>query len=142
MKRGQAQIEITFDVDINSILNVTAVEISSGKNNKIDITNAKGRLSRDDADRLVEEAEKFEDEDEKLKEGFESKNSLEQYCYQVRQTINKKIDEVLKWVDDNPVASKYKYESKIKELERIFNPIMQEINPRAGTNPLGAEDVE
>ena len=129
MPKGQVQIEITFDLDVNSILIVTAVEKSSGKKNKKVITNDKGRLSKDDIDRVIKEAEKFKDEDKKVKEGFESKNSLEKYCYQVRQTINKKIDEVLKWINDNPALSKDQYESKIKEVERIFNPIMQEIYP-------------
>ncbi|WP_405289692.1 molecular chaperone DnaK, partial [Methanobrevibacter sp.] len=80
MPRGQPQIEITYDIDANSILNVTAVEKSTGKNNKIVITNDKGRLSKDDIDRLVKEAEKFKDEDNKVKERIESKNTLEQYC--------------------------------------------------------------
>ena len=87
MPRGQPQIEITYDIDANSILNVTAVEKSTGKNNKIVITNDKGRLSKNDIDRLVKEAEKFKDEDNKVKERIESKNTLEQYCYQVRQTL-------------------------------------------------------
>ena len=137
MPRGQAQIEITFDLDVNFLLNVTAVEKSSGKKNKIVVTNDKGRLSKDDIDRLVKEAEKFKDEDKKVKEGFESKNSLEQYCYQVKQTINKKIDEILKWINDNPAISKDKYDSKIKEVERIFNPIMEEIYRQDGGQPYG-----
>ena len=130
MPRGQPQIEITYDIDANSILNVTAVEKSTGKNNKIVITNDKGRLSKDDIDRLVKEAEKFKDEDNKIKERIESKNTLEQYCYQVRQTLNDeklkdkfsadekkqvetKVDEVLKWVNDNPAASKEEYDAKV-----------------------------
>ena len=88
MPRGQPQIEITYDLDVNSILNVSAVEKSTGKNNKIVITNDKGRLSKDDIDRLVKEAEKFKDEDKKVKERIEAKNGLEQYCYQVKQTLN------------------------------------------------------
>ena len=149
MPRGQTQIEITFDIDVNSILNVTAVEKSTGKNYKIVITNDKGRLSKDDIDRLLKEAEKFKDEDNKVKERIEAKNGLEQYCYQVRQTINDaklkdkfsedekkqiegKVDEVLKWVNDNPAAAKDEYDSKMKEIEGIFNPIMQEIYRQDG----------
>ena len=141
MPRGQPQIEVTFDIDANSILNVTAVEKSTGKNNKIVITNDKGRLSKDDIDRLVKEAEKFKDEDNKVKDRIEAKNSLEQYGYQVRQTIKDeklkdkfsedekkqietKVDEVLKWVNDNPAASKEEYDAKQKEIETIFNPII------------------
>ena len=154
MPRGQPQIEVTFDLDANSILNVTAVEKSTGKNNKIVITNDKGRLSKDDIDRLVKEAEKFKDEDNKVKERIEAKNGLEQYCYQVRQTINDaklkdkfsedekkqietKVDEALKWVNDNPVASKDEYDSKMKEIEGIFNPIMQKVYQQAGGQPGG-----
>jgi len=154
MPRGQPQIEVTFDLDANSILNVTAVEKSTGKNNKIVITNDKGRLSKDDIDRLVKEAEKFKDEDNKVKERIEAKNGLEQYCYQVRQTINDaklkdkfsedekkqietKVDEALKWVNDNPAASKDEYDSKMKEIEGIFNPIMQKVYQQAGGQPGG-----
>ena len=154
MPRGQPQIEVTFDIDANSILNVTAVEKSTGKNNKIVITNDKGRLSKDDIDRLVKEAEKFKDEDNKVKGRIEAKNSLEQYGYQVRQTIKDeklkdkfsedekkqietKVDEVLKWVNDNPAASKEEYDAKQKEIETIFNPIMQKIYQQAGGAPGG-----
>ncbi len=154
MPRGQPQIEITYDIDANSILNVTAVEKSTGKNNKIVITNDKGRLSKDDIERLVKEAEKFKDEDNKVKERIEAKNSLEQYCYQVKQTIKEeklkdkfseedkktietKADDVLKWSNDNPAASKEEYDAKVKELETIFNPIMQKVYQAAGGQPGG-----
>ena len=154
MPRGQPQIEITYDIDANSILNVTAVEKSTGKNNKIVITNDKGRLSKDDIDRLVKEAEKFKDEDNKVKERIESKNTLEQYCYQVRQTltdeklkdkfsedekkqVGDKVDEILKWVNDNPAASKEEYDAKVKEIEAVFNPIMQKIYQQMGGQPGG-----
>ena len=154
MPRGQPQIEITYDIDANSILNVTAVEKSTGKNNKIVITNDKGRLSKDDIDRLVKEAEKFKDEDNKVKERIESKNGLEQYCYQIKQTVKEeklkdkfsedekkqietKVDEILKWVNDNPAASKEEYDAKQKEIEAIFNPIMQKIYQQTGGQPGG-----
>ena len=159
MPRGQPQIEVTFDLDVNSILNVTAVEKSTGKNNKIVITNDKGRLSKDDIDRLVKEAEKFKDEDNKVKERIEAKNGCEQYCYQVKQSINDaklkdkfsedekkqiegKIDEVLKWVNDNPAASKEEYDGKVKEIEAIFNPIMQKIYQSMGGAPGGMPNFQ
>ena len=154
MPRGQPQIEITYDIDANSILNVTAVEKSTGKNNKIVITNDKGRLSKDDIDRLVKEAEKFKDEDNKVKERIEAKNTLEQYAYQIKNTlkdeklkdkfsedekkqIEAKVDEVLKWTNDNPAASKEEYDAKVKEIEAVFNPIMQKIYQQAGGAPGG-----
>ena len=154
MPRGQPQIEITYDIDANSILNVTAVEKSTGKNNKIVITNDNGRLSIDDIDRLVNVAEKFKDEDNKVKERIEAKNTLEQYCYQVRQALSEeklkdkfsedekkqietKVDEILKWTNDNPAASKEEYDAKVKEIEAIFNPIMQKIYQQQGGAPGG-----
>ena len=154
MPRGQPQIEVTFDIDANSILNVTAVEKSTGKNNKIVITNDKGRLSKDDIDRLVKEAEKFKEEDNKVKDRIEAKNSLESYGYQIKNTlkdeklkdkfsedekkqIEAKVDEVLKWANDNPAASKEEYDAKTKEIEAVFNPIMQKIYQQAGGAPGG-----
>lgn len=149
MPRGQPQIEVTFDLDVNGILNVNAIEKSTGKNNKITITNDKGRLSKDEIERLVKEAEKFKDEDEKVRQRVESKNQLEQLCYQYRQTlseeklknvftedektqINTKADEALKWSNDSPAASKEEYDAKIKELEAVFNPIMMRVYQATG----------
>ena len=121
---------------------------------QIEITNDKGRLSKDDIERLVKEAEKFKDEDNKVKERIEAKNTLEQYCYQVRQTVSDaklkdkfsedekkqieaKVDEVLKFVNDNPAASKEEYDAKVKEVEAVFNPIMQKVYQQAGGAPGG-----
>ena len=149
MPRGQPQIEVTLDLDVNGILNVNAVEKSTGKNNKITITNDKGRLSKEDIERLVKEAEKHKDEDEKLRARVEAKNQLEQLCYQYRQTlteeklkdvftpdekdqITQKTDEALKWANDNPAASKEDYDAKIKELEAVFNPIMMRVYQATG----------
>jgi len=149
MPRGQPQIEVTFDLDVNGILNVNAVEKSTGKNNKITITNDKGRLSKEEIERLVKEAEKFKDEDEKVRQRVESKNQLEQLCYQYRQTlseeklknvfteeektqINTAAEEALKWSNDHPAASKEEYDAKIKELEAVFNPIMMRVYQATG----------
>ena len=159
MPRGQPQIEVTFDLDVNSILNVTAVEKSTGHNNKIVITNDKGRLSKEDIDRLVKDAEPFKEDDMKVKERIEAKNQLEQYAYQVRQTLNEeklkgqfseeekksvetKVDEVLKWNNDNPAASKEEYDQKVKEIEGIFNPIMQRVYQKMGGQPGGMPNFQ
>ena len=91
--RGTPQIEVTFDIDANGILNVSAMDKASGKNEKITITNDKGRLSKEEVDRLVMEAEKYKDEDDKVKKRVEEKNSLEAYCFQCKQTL---YDERLK----------------------------------------------
>jgi len=154
MPRGQAQIEVTFDLDVNGILNVNAIEKSTGKNNKITITNDKGRLSKEEIERLVKEAEKFKDEDEKVRQKVEAKNQLEQLCYQYRQTlteeklknvftedeknqISSKADEALKWTNEHPAASKEEYDAKIKELEAVFNPIMMRVYQATGGAPQG-----
>lgn len=152
MPRGQPQIEVTFDLDVNGILNVNAIEKSTGKNNKITITNEKGRLSKDEIEKLIKEAEKYKDEDEKVRQRIEAKNQLEQLCYQYRQTMNEeklkdkfseeekkqitdKTEEALKWGNDHPAASKEEFESKIKELEAVFNPIMMRVYQSAGGMP-------
>jgi len=154
MARGQPQIEITYDIDVNGILNVSAIEKSTGKNNKITITNEKGRLSQSEIDRLIKEAEKFKDEDEKAKQRIESKNQLEHYCYSMRQTlneeklkdkfsedektsINKGCDDALKWLNDNPAAQKDEIDVQYKELEAKFNPIMMRVYQASGGMPGG-----
>ena len=85
--RGVPQIDVTFDVDANGILNVSALEKATGKTNKITITNDKGRLSKDEIERLVKEAEKFKGEDELIRKRVEAKNSLENYCYTIKNTL-------------------------------------------------------
>jgi L1 cell adhesion molecule like protein len=91
--RGVPQIEVTFDIDANGILNVSAADKATGKHDKITITNEKGRLSKEDIEKMVQEAEKFKDEDNKIKTRIEAKNGLEKYCFQMKNTLN---DEKLK----------------------------------------------
>jgi len=139
--RGVPKIEITYDIDANGILQVNAVEKSSGKTNKITITNDKGRLSKDEIDRMVKEAEKYADEDKKVKERIEAKNHYESYAYQMKtttkdeqvasklseedkKTINDAVDEALRWSESNPNATKEEYDSKQKALEEKVQPIM------------------
>merc|ERR1712186_275763 len=109
--RGVPQIEVTFDIDANGILNVSAQDKSTGKSNQITITNEKGRLSQAEIDRMVQEAEKFRAEDESNKAKIEAKNGLENYCFTMRNTLN---------------------EEKLKELEGIVNPIMMKVYQAAG----------
>jgi len=158
MPRGQPQIEVTLDIDVNGILNVNAVEKSTGKVNKITITNDKSRLSKDDIERLVKEAEKYKDEDDKLRAKVESKNQLEQFCYSMRTTmgeeklkdkfsedekkeLNEYIDKALKWMNDHPAAEKEEYEAQVKDLEAKFNPIMMRVYQEAGGQPGGMPDM-
>lgn len=129
MPRGVPQIEITYDVDANGILNVNAVEKSTGKSNKITITNEKGRLSKEDIEKLVQDAEKFKAEDEAIKRRIEAKNGVEAYIGNIKNTLNEerlkdkfteadktainaKTEEVHSWVEANPNASTEEYEAK------------------------------
>ena len=141
MPRGTPQIEITYEVDANGILQVSAVEKSTGKAEKITITNQSNRLSKDEIERMVQEAEKFKADDEKIKQRVESKNKLENYCYNVKstvlgeekmktalgsdlQTVEKTVDETLKWVDEHSDATAEEFEAKQKEVEGILMPLI------------------
>ena len=147
MPRGMPQIEVVFDMDANGILNVSATEKSTSKTNKITITNDKGRLSAEDIERMVEEAERFKAQDDLLREKIESKNKFESYLYQLKSSVSgelkdklaendkslieSKIQEYQSWLDNHPSEEKDIYESKQKELENIFMDIMKNVS---GTN--------
>ena len=150
MPRGVPQIEVTFDIDADGILNVSAVEKSTGKENKRR-KNEKGRLSADEIEKMVQEAEKFKAEDEANKARIEAKNSLENYTFTVRNSlrdeavssklpeadkkaIEAKIDAAVSWLDDHPNAEKEEYEQKQKELEAAIMPIFSKM---AGNAPAG-----
>ncbi|CAN3364873.1 heat shock protein Ssa1p [Diutina catenulata] len=139
--RGVPQIEVTFDLDANGILNVSAVEKGTGKTQKITITNDKGRLSKEDIERMVSEAEKYKEEDEAEASRIQAKNGLESYAYSLKNSINdgemkdkigaddkatleKAIDEVTSWLDTAQSATKEEYADRQKELEGVANPIM------------------
>jgi len=147
--RGTPQIEVTFDIDANGILNVSAADKATGKSEKITITNDKGRLSKDEIEKMVQDAEKFKDEDEKLRKKVDAKNGLENYCFQMKNTLqDEKVKdkftdedktvvedtskEGLQFLESNPDASAEEYEAKQKELEAKFNPIMMRIYQAAG----------
>ncbi|EHA24355.1 hypothetical protein ASPNIDRAFT_181371 [Aspergillus niger ATCC 1015] len=130
--RGVPQIEVTFDLDANGIMNVSAIEKGTGKTNKITITNDKGRLSKEEIERMLAEAEKFKAEDEAEASRIQAKNGLESYAYSLKNTINEgkltisdedkqkvtaKVDEVISWLDSNQTAEKDEYEAQQKELE-------------------------
>lgn len=142
--RGVPQIEVTFDLDANGIMNVSAVEKGTGKANKITITNDKGRLSKEEIERMLAEAEKYKEEDEAEAGRIGAKNGLESYAYSLRNTLSdekvegkldagdkeklkSKIDETVAWLDDSQAASKEEYEERQKELEGVANPIMMKI---------------
>ena len=134
--RGVPQIDVTFDIDANAILNVSAVDKSTGKENKITITNNKGCLSAEEILRMVNEAEKYKDEDDKQRERISAKNSLESYAFNMKSTMEddkvkgkvseqereeviSKCEEVINWIDENQIAEKEEFTSQQKNLERI-----------------------
>jgi len=151
--RGVPQIEVTFDIDANGILNVSACDKSTGKQNKITITNDKGRLSKEDIERMVNEAEKFKEEDDKQKEIISAKNGLESYCFNMkttiedeklkdkisdddRQKINDKCEEAIKWLDANQLAEVEEFNEKQKEVEAVCNPIITNLYQEAGAGGM------
>merc|ERR1712159_172470 len=153
--RGVPQIEVTFDVDANGVLNVSAEDKgASGKKANITITNDKGRLSKEDIERMVAEAEQFAEEDAKAKERIDAKNALESYCYQMKNTISEdkfksafsedelkqvedKVGEVMQWLETAEHAEKEEFDSMQKDLESVCNPIITKMY-QAGGAPDGA----
>ena len=144
--RGVPQIEVTFEVDANGILQVAAEDKGTGKAEKITITAEKGRLSDEEIERMVKEAEDYAEEDKAIKERIDSRNGLESYLYNLKNTLDddekgvsdnisaedKKelqdmIDETLDWMDENPEADKEDYDEKQKEVEQVANPIMRNV---------------
>jgi endoplasmic reticulum chaperone BiP len=144
--RGVPQIEVTFEVDANGILQVSAEDKGTGKAEKITITAEKGRLSEDEIERMVKEAEMYAEEDKKVKGRIDARNGLESYLYNLKNTLedgekgladnikpeDKKelqdmIDETLDWMDENPEADKEDYDGKLKEVEQVANPIMRQV---------------
>ena len=151
---GVPQIEVTFEIDRNGILNVSAVEKSTGKENKITITNDEGRLSADDIERMVKEAEKFKSQDDEHRSKITAKNQLESYAFSMkstmeedsikdkvseedRKTVLDKCKEVTSWLDKNQTAEKHEFEEKQKELEKVCTPIITKLY-QAGGMPSGA----
>ncbi|RNF13406.1 glucose-regulated protein 78 [Trypanosoma conorhini] len=150
--RGVPQIEVTFDVDENSILQVSAVDKSSGKKEEITITNDKGRLSEEEIERMVREAAEFEDEDRKVRERVEARNSLESIAYSLRNQVNDKeklggklsaedksavedaVKEAIHFLDENPNADKEEYDEAREKLQSVTNPIIQKAYQAGGAS--------
>jgi len=155
--RGVPQIEVTFDIDANGILNVSASDKTTGKSNKIVITNDKGRLSKEEIERMVNDAEKYKAEDEAAAARISAKNGLESYSYNLRnsvegdlkdkleasdkETLEKAINETISWLDASAEASTEEYSEKQKELESVANPIMQKVYSAAGGAPGGMPNM-
>jgi len=154
--RGTPQIEVTFDVDANGILNVSAVEKAGGKSEKITITNENGRLSKEEIEKMVEESEKFKAEDDKQKEKIEAKNHLESYCFNIKSTLEdnslkdkisdeernaalEMCNETISWLDKNQMADTEEYKDRQNQLENSFKPVVQKLyaGSQSGANFTG-----
>ena len=155
--RGQPQIEVTFDVDENSILTVSAVEKATGKSEKIVVTNDSGRLSKEEIERMLKEAKEFEEQDKITKERIDAKNSFENYIYSMKNTVEDKekglgakltddeketitnaLKEAQDWLNANQEAEKDEYDTHLKDLQKICDPIIGKLyQQQGGANPGG-----
>merc|ERR1712195_379539 len=154
--RGVPQIEVTFEIDANGIVSVGAEDKASGKSEQITITADKGRLSEEEIERMVREAEEFADEDKNMKERVDARNGLEGYAYNMRnqvndeeklgskisdedkETIEEAVTEAIDWLDENPEADSEEHKEKLTELEGVCNPIVSQLYGEAG----GDEDED
>ena len=160
--RGQPQIEVTFDVDENSILTVSAVEKATGKSEKIVVTNDSGRLSKEEIERMLREAKEFEEQDKITKERIDAKNSFENYIYSMKNTVEDKekglggkltddeketitnaLKEAQDWLNANQEAEKDEYDTHLKDLQKVCDPIIGRLYQQAGAGgPGGAGPSE
>lgn len=152
--RGVPQIEVTFDIDANGILNVSAVDKSTGKENKITITNDKGRLGKEEIEQMVQDAEKYKAEDEVQREKIAAKNLLESYAYHMKSSVEDenmkekigeadkrmvidKCNQIISWLENNQLAEKDEYEHQQSELEKVCKPIVTKLYQGAAASGGG-----
>ena len=158
--RGVPQIEVTFEVDENSIMKVMAVDKGSGASENLVITNDSGRLSKEEIERMIKDAEENEEYDKKVKAKIDAKNSLENYIYSMKNTVEDKekladklaeedkttiqnaIKEHQEWLSANPEAEQEDYETHLKDLQGICDPIIAKVYKQAGGPGQGAEAPE
>uniref|UniRef100_A0A667ZAV5 Endoplasmic reticulum chaperone BIP n=1 Tax=Myripristis murdjan TaxID=586833 RepID=A0A667ZAV5_9TELE len=151
--RGVPQIEVTFEIDVNGILRVTAEDKGTGNKNKITITNDQNRLTPEDIERMVNDAERFADEDKKLKERIDARNELESYAYSLKnqvgdkeklggklsdedkEAIEKAVEEKIEWMESHQDAELEDFQAKKKELEEVVQPIVSKLYGSAGGPP-------
>jgi L1 cell adhesion molecule like protein len=157
--RGVPQIDVTFDIDANGLLNVSAEDKTTGKKNQITITNDKSRLSKEDIERMVNDAKKYEEDDKLQRERIDAKNGLENYAYSIKNTMNDEkvadkvdagdkqkvldaVNEAVQWLESNQEATKDEYEHRQKELEGVCTPIMTKMYQGGGGGaPGGMPDM-
>jgi heat shock 70kDa protein 1/2/6/8 len=153
--RGVPQVEVTFDINADGILNVNALDKTSGKSEKITITNDKGRLSAEDIEQMVADAEKFKEEDEQNFKRIEAKNKLEGYLYGVSGSltdelkskmnsedldkINNAVENGKEWLDNHQNEDTETYESKMKDCESVISPIITKLSQEAGGGPMPSD---
>jgi L1 cell adhesion molecule like protein len=150
--RGVPQIEVTFDLDANGILNVTAKDSSTGRSQNITIRNDKGRLSADEIQRMVDEAERYKEEDDKQRERVAARNQLESYVFSIKQAVDEagdklseadkarareQCDATVRWLDSNTLADKEEYEHRLKELQSHVKDVMMKMHQQAGGQGQG-----
>nr|KAG5712456.1 hypothetical protein BaRGS_011430 [Batillaria attramentaria] len=159
--RGVPQIEVTFEIDVNGILRVSAEDKGTGNKNNIVIQNDQNRLSPEDIERMINDAEKYADEDKKLKDRVDAKNELESYAYSLKNQVNDKeklgaklseddktkiteaLDEAISWLESHQDADTEEYKEKKKEVEEIVQPIISKLYEGAGgAPPPGGEGEE
>lgn len=153
--RGMPQIDVSFDIDANGILNATAKENSTGKSKNIVIKNDKGRLSQADIDRMLSDAVKYKEEDDMQRERVSARNKLETYVFGVKQALDesgnklsenecstgkRKCEEMLRWLDNNSLAEKNEYEDKLKEISKVCAPLMKKLHGAAGSKSRTGND--
>lgn len=154
--RGVPQLEVTFEIDANGILTVGAVDKGTGKSEKITIKNDKGRLSEEDIERMVKEAEDFAEQDKKVKGKIDARNALETSVYNMKSSVEDKlkdkisaedakkvkaaITDINEWLDENSDAEQEEYEEKLKELEDVANPVISAAYAASGG--AGGEEGE
>jgi len=156
--RGVPQLEVTFEMDANGILQVGAEDKGTGNSESITITNDKGRLSQEEIERMVAEAEEYAEEDKLVKDKIDAKNALENYVYSMKstiddeekvgdkiseedkETITEALDEANDWLDENDDADKEELEAKLKELQDVCSPIISQLYQAGGMG--GDEDDE
>ncbi|GAB5361196.1 hypothetical protein AAMO2058_000692800 [Amorphochlora amoebiformis] len=158
--RGVPQIEVTFEIDANGVVSVSAEDKAAGTSESITITADKGRLSEEDIERMVREAEEYAEDDKRNKENIDARNGLEGFAYTLKnqindqeklggkiseedkKTIEEAADEVIEWLDENPAAEKDDYDEKKKELESVSNPIMTKLYQQHGQGGAGAPGAD
>ena len=146
--RGVPQIEVTFNLDVNGILNVEAVDKSSGKSNNITITNDRGRLSQAEIEKMLSDAEKYKEDDEKQRKRVAARNNLESSVYQYKQAaeenesklstedsakVKDECQKVINWMDNNQLADEEEYQHQLSELQKTCSPIMTKLH-QTGTS--------